>query len=627
MNWNMNRDQIKQRLQAITTIPTVCMFPGGNPNEWRFKVKETDALQPMLDDIRKEAEMLLIECAPELSYSLFRLYKESGSRQEFERAYFGRRKRLTTFAIMAWLEPENDAYAEALHNIIWSICDEYTWCLPAHISNGSEKNAAFRFSLNGTADDAGVTIDLFAAETAFTLSELMRLVETSLPALLRKRMGEEVFRRVLRPFVHQKSFGWERATHNWASVCAGSIGSAALYLLENTDELAEVLERVLPVMQCYLQGYKEDGACTEGYMYWQYGFGYFVYFADLLKRRTAGQIDLFASEKVHQIALFQQKSFLDGRSVVNFSDSFPEAGVFMGLSHYLKTLYSDVEVPDRKLQASYTDDHCSRWAPAIRNILWFRPDEHGRLWGNDTHYLKDAQWFVSRHITESGRYVFAAKGGHNAEFHNHNDIGHFILHADGKTLLADLGSGLYTRSYFSSQRYEIMCNGAQGHSVPIVNGRYQLEGSESRARIIDATAHNDIEIFSMEFASAYRTEDLQSLVRSFTWKKLDKPLLELEDVFAFSLQPDSIVERLITGVTPMPEGDGAIILSAGDVRLRIVYNAHELDSRIQPFLHTDHFGNQLEFFHIDFNVKQPAENVKVTLTFQFLDVDRNPRNQ
>ena len=39
---------------------------------------------------------------------------------------------------------------------------------------------------------------------------------------------------------------------------------------------------------------------------------------------------------------------------------------------------------------------------------------------------------------EGGLYL-AAKGGHNDESHNHNDIGNFIVYADGRPILIDAG--------------------------------------------------------------------------------------------------------------------------------------------------------------------------------------------
>ncbi len=415
------------------------------------------------------------------------------------------------------------------------------------------------------------SIDLFAAETAFSLSEIVMLTGDVLDRLICKRIYVEVYKRIFLPFKTTK-YEWETQEHNWAAVCAGSIGSAALHLIEDPIDLATILERVLPAMECYLKGFSDDGVCLEGYGYWQYGFGYYVYFADLLKKKTDGQLDLFDDEKVHQIALFQQRCFLNQNHVVNFSDANPTASVFLGLSHYLSKVYHDFELPERKLRAKFTEDHCGRWAPAIRNLLWFDETLPEKPWGNGTNYYKESQWFISRHQTKSGSFSFAAKGGNNNEPHNHNDIGHFILQGDNEVFFKDLGSGLYTKDYFSEKRYTYLCNGSQGHSVPMINHQFQDEGASRFARIPQADIGKDVEIFELDIAKAYDLEPLQKLTRRFTWVKRDLPKLVIEDTYSFTEQPVSIVERLITPSLRITEEEDEVILE-GKQRLRILYDS------------------------------------------------------
>ena len=325
---------------------------------WINVVVESSGFQPMLKEIKAEANRLLDTPIKELSFSLFNIYYETGSRIEYEKAYFEKRRRLNTFAILTMLEPDVSEYKEQLQNTIWSICNEYTWCLPAHFSADSIKNEK-------------ETIDLFAAETAFALSEILHLTKECLDPLIQQRISAEIKRRIIKPFLTQEPFFWESATHNWAAVCAGSIGAASLYLVNDHEQQAEILERVLAALEAYLTGFYDDGTCLEGYGYWEYGFGFYVYFADLLKKRTNGKIDLFQSEKVHQIALFQQKIFLHKNNVANFSDALPAMNINLGLSHYLSEIYPDFELPEIELRAPFTADHCSRWAPVFRQLYWF----------------------------------------------------------------------------------------------------------------------------------------------------------------------------------------------------------------------------------------------------------------
>lgn len=605
-----NMESLKTVLQAVNIDPAQLLFAGEASEQVKSSLLSRKHSVQLVEEIQLEGAKLLQEAMPELSYSLFRLYAQQGSRIEYEQVYFRRRNRLTTFGLLAWLEVEKSVYTDALLDTIWSILEEYTWCLPAHILQGPEMRTA------GLGE--AFTIDLFSAETAFALSEISVLLGDALPSLLRVRIREEVLRRVLRPFVTQAPSGWETATHNWASVCGGSIAAAAIYTLQDVDELAAVLGRAFPALASYLSGFEGDGACTEGYMYWQYGFGYFTYAADLIQRRTGGAVDWFQDDKVRQIALFQQKCFMHGRKVVNFSDSHGEAGIFMGLSGYLKQLYPEMEHPELSLRAGYKDDHCSRWAPALRNLLWSREEAGGSPWHTASYFLSDAEWLVSRQIQPQGAYVFAAKGGHNDEPHNHNDIGHFLLYAQGETLLADLGSGRYTRAYFGPERYEILCNGSQGHSVPIIDGLYQKAGASHRAKLLGINSTEEQDLLTLDFASSYGMEKVRKLVRRFTWRKSEPPTLEMSDSFGFAKAPTTLVERFMTWHLPRQAEDGRILIAPSDkVQLYIAYDQSLFDWSVEALVHDDHYGQQQACYALDFTLK-PSEQIRLEISASFI---------
>ena len=598
-----------QLIDFVKTNQSSLLFSSQEEQDnWFEKIKGRPAYHPLLQELKEEAEKLLKEPLRELTFSEFTIFRDTGSRLEFERSYFAKRRRLNTFAIMSLLEPTQSIYLKELQETIWSVCHEFSWCLPAHLKNSPEMET----NLDQPLQNEKYSIDLFAAETAFTLSEIFKLTKHLIDPLIQKRLVNEVHRRVLLPFQNQ-SYEWEKSTHNWAAVCAGSIGAAALHIVDDEKKLSTIIERVLDAMQYYLQGFNDDGACMEGYGYWQYGFGYYVYFSDLLKKKTKGLVDLFQPEKVHQIALFQQKCFIYKNHVVNFSDSTEKGAVFLGLSHYLHDVYPDLEIPETVLRASYHDDHCNRWAPAIRNLLWFDEKKSGEKWGNATYYFKDTQWLISR----NNDYVFACKGGHNDEPHNHNDIGHFILQAKGETFLKDLGSGMYCEGYFNHERYTFLCNGSHGHSVPIINHQYQAEGMTHYAAITDISIEQDQDMLEMDLSKAYEDVGVEKLIRKFTWEKSHKPELILKDTYHFTEKPESIIERLITSVKNVTEDTKGVILE-GNERLKICFDREELDVSFSEQEFFNHFGEKEKLLQFDFSAKNPGEVTSLELRFQFL---------
>ena len=112
-------------------------------------------------------------------------------------------------------------------------------------------------------------------------------------------------------------------------------------------------------------------------------------------------------------------------------------------------------------------------------------------------------------------FAFAALFGDNDASHNHNDIGSFLLVDGDDEGPMDLGCGEYTCQYFSAERYAILCNGSQGHSVPIVGGHLQRDGGRFRSRDVVFEERDGRVFFSGDIAGAYGLDALVSLRRSF----------------------------------------------------------------------------------------------------------------
>lgn len=423
------------------------------------------------------------------TYKEYEEYFKSGSRKEFERKYFRLyRWRLMSSALLYYIY-ETEQYRDIMLETIWAVCNEYSWCLPNHSENETEESEIFDF------------IDLFAAETGQTMAEILHLMGDKIPPRLARRMRFEIDRRIFKPF-ERRSFWWEKSPTNWAAVCAGSVGMT--YLYEKRQAFDSVKQRIYSAMDSFLSGFSDEGICFEGLSYWNYGFGYYIAFAALLYEMTEGREDLLHREKVEKIAHFQQKMFIGG-SVASFSDSSRDTIYQPGLTCYLAKTFKGIYIPEGA--TAEWADNCARFSSAVRNLLWFDkavPVSHENGWD----YMQTAGWYFSR----KERFAFAAKAGHNAEQHNQNDVGSFIIAAGGKQLLADYGCGEYTNQYFMRQtRYLDLCNSSRGHSVPEIDGIAQSDGREFSA---ENTAASET-VFSMDMEKAYAHPKLKHLKRSF----------------------------------------------------------------------------------------------------------------
>ncbi|WP_236598564.1 hypothetical protein [Enterococcus casseliflavus] len=122
---------------------------------------------------------------PYLPYQGYQEYLESGNRVVFESHYFARRRMLVVLGLAYEIE-RKAAIKVLLEQVIWEICNEYTWCLPAHlpIVDG-------QFS-----SQARHTVDLFAAETGQSLAELFMLVGGDLSPVITERVLYEIDQRL-----------------------------------------------------------------------------------------------------------------------------------------------------------------------------------------------------------------------------------------------------------------------------------------------------------------------------------------------------------------------------------------------------------------------------------------------
>ena len=114
-------------------------------------------------------------------------------------------------------------------------------------------------------------------------------------------------------------------------------------------------------------------------------------------------------------------------------------------------------------------------------------------------------------------FFFGAKGGFNAESHNHNDVGSCIMYYNGKPCLIDLGREEYNAKTFSSRRYEIWTMQSGYHNLPVINGTDQMQGEDYKAKNSTFSANAKSAVFSTDIAGAYPKEaQVKSWIRSYT---------------------------------------------------------------------------------------------------------------
>ncbi len=526
--------------------------------------------------ITERAEKYLTTPPPQVKFSDIHLYVTTGNRTIFQAVHSNYEDRMETFFFMYYLT-KDEKYITALADAIWNICDFEAWTIPAHVSE------------NATLERRHTWLDLCSTIIGFRVAEILYFVGDKLPELVYRRAKNEVRVRVIESYRDYNDFWWMRSENNWSAVCIGATLCAYLYAAEK-EEIDAQIPRMIETAKCYLKGFDDEGCCKEGYSYWSYGFSYFCLFASMLRDYTDGEIDMFKDEKVHAIALFQQNAAINEKETVAFSDCPVSFSPPAWLTHFLKHEYDDMETPGFKESPEGT--------AVLRYILWQDPELADSKLSPKSFIFHDAQWFIHR----GAGYTFACKAGANNEPHNHNDVGSFLISKNGKVTFCDPGTGEYTRQYFSAERYNILNTSSRGHSVPIINGEYQVTGSKKST--IFAEAENKY-VFSME--NGYSIPTLKQITRDVDCR-FDKAVLK--DSYEFTEKPESVVERFVSYHVP-ETGEGYV--KCGDSVMKFNPAVFELSISDEPIIRSA--TSKPTLYLIDLKVKNPTEKFEVSVEF------------
>ena len=524
------------------------------------------AAQPEGKRLIAQAERLLTQPIPDQPDDLYLEYSRTGNRTHWQAVSGVRRGRLVTLALAECLENKG-RFLPGLNAIIDALCAEKTWVLPAH--DGALKN------FHGTITE----IDLGASALAWDMAICDALLGEKLDPVTRGRLRENVRRRVLTPF-HEQITGkipanwWLTGTNNWNAVCLAGVLGTALAEAPTRAERAEFAAAVEKYVHFFLSGFTPDGYCSEGLGYWDYGFGRFTLLSETLRRATGGTEDLLALPEAHAPALFATRIQIINGVAPAFADcpvdAQPQAPLMallnakfaLGLTEYgdwgrTPTFGSLAET----LIYNFPDGGASRRPAPATDALggprlrdWF--DRAGIL--------------ISRPAPNSPcRLGVALKGGNNAENHNHDDVGSYVVVADDRAVLLDPGGETYTARTFGPHRYDSKLLNSFGHAVPLVAGKLQREGADARGKILRTDFTPVSDTLEFDIASAYAVPALSSLTRTFVYSRQGAGALAVTDQVKFTT-PQTFGTALITRGSWKQQPDGALLITDDDQALRVV---------------------------------------------------------
>ncbi len=345
--------------------------------------------------------------------------------------------------------------------------------------------------------------------------------------------------------------GWYNGGNNWNGVCNSSIASTFLLLEPDIRRTAQGVATALRGLRVFLDtAFESDGSSNEGVGYWHYGLINFVALAEMLRARSGGALDPLASPRLRQIAGYPPSMQLWGSRFAAFSDCDEEVEFNFGIIQRLAER-SGVSALRNLTAKPAAPGRDWRIQMLVRNLLWWDGIQADTPAVHDTVLTAPGIARLTGQTAAGVPFVVAIKAGHNAENHNQNDIASFMLHVEGENLLTDPGRGLYSRQYFSAQRYENIFANSYGHSVPRIacpafsgiGGQLQAAGRQYCGELAGVKLGDGAKAATVEFAKAYPVAGLSRATRTLSIEGAGAVVLT--DAFEFA-QPAEVEEAFVT---------------------------------------------------------------------------------
>lgn len=486
-----------------------------------------------LDRIRHEADAERSRPWPDATASQFARFVRDGDRAEYERAVDARQQRLTRAVVLAAVSRSDEWIDESADGVL-ILCEQSTWCLPAHDEAHLRRGDALP-------DVSAPTLDLGAGEIAAQLAVADRLLgeewDLRWPGL-RGRIRLEVERRVLAPFESRDDLWWlgyTREVNNWNPWILGNVLLSAVLLLEDPERLARLADRALESLDRYVTTLPADGAIDEGVTYWWNGAARMLEVLDLLALLTESGLDGAQLPVVAELLRFPLRMQLGPDWYVNVGDGRARSrgGEPWHVPFRWGRLVDDRRVVDWARGGRRPGEPVAavtgglpRLVRALADADWSEaarpePPYPQRVW------LPSVQVLVCRERRgDPTGLALAVKGGDNGESHNHKDVGSFVVAAGGRPLLVDVGKPTYTAQTFSEERYGIRAMQSGWHNVPAPHALEQGEGRGSGSRVLGeppsgepfGEADRSLPVrLDLDLSSAYPLADGELWRRSFTF--------------------------------------------------------------------------------------------------------------
>jgi hypothetical protein len=522
-------------------------------------------------------------------------FTRSGNRRIMEDVYGANTSALRKL-VLAELAEGKGRFMDQIINGVWSICEMSSWALSAHLY--IQKNAAGVPDVENPIIDLGVgNTSALLAWTHFFLNKAFDKVNQ----LISARIRHEIKERILQPYYTRSDFWWMAldkegvGVNNW-NVWVNYNALTCIMLIEkDPQKRLEGAYKSMRSVDKFINYYKDDGACEEGPSYWSHAGGMLYEYLDLLHQATGGAVDRFNDPLVKNIGSYIYKANINDHWYLNYADAGARLSPDAGLVYDYGKAVNDTVM--RRFGAYLaTKQNWKQFVPvstlesAVRNL--FDAKEILQEDRPATPLLKEF-WMSQTQIMgarekegSSDGFYFSAIGGHNAESHNHNDVGTCIVFYNGKPVLIDIGSGIYTRQTFSSERYTIWTMQSAYHNVPLINGIQQKEGAKYAARDPQFKSGVSSVTFSLDLAAAYPdSAKAKQWIRTYELKRGKS--FSITDKYSLEENNGKNELHFMTSKEVKKIKEGTLQFTGDDIVLNLAYNPKQVEPVIEAIEVTD----------------------------------------
>jgi hypothetical protein len=499
---------------------------------------------------------------PSWDDSLYLEFSRNGVRPPGEKMIDNRINRLSPLVLAECIENQ-DKYTSAIEHLLLELISQPSWVSPAH------DHALDNF--HGRAN----SVDLRCARLALGLAQTLYMLDDKLCEEVKNAVTDSLYSRVFSPIMRALETGnfsaapWLVKTNNWNPVCLSDITAAALAVMNDKRERALFVAAAEYYSQNGLSGYSDDGYCTEGLHYYNYGFGHYICLREQLFQQTLGLIDIFDSPKINNLLLYLYNIEIINGVYPAFADckpgTVPSSLVLWFAKHACSA--GNTEGLHKNSAFHYSGETMSAYFDVLGNspsvlssasVFMFpntvsacnaNAHDHRRIENSLRSYFDMGGVLVVRPFQNEHQNAIGAalKGGNNAEHHNHNDVGSYVVVKGNEVMAGDQGGPQhFAGDMFTDKRYHYKSLGSFGHPVPLINGYGQVAGSEARARVVSEHFTENADAWAIDCTSAYNVDELLQLMRTFQYNRKMKGNLTIEDRFEFS-SPAYFETAIVTG--------------------------------------------------------------------------------